>query len=158
MSAPTRAPDVIDALVGLFTASLAADADLSGVRVLDGPTITAESDPELVIVGWDGDPEGDGQAVETTQEWAGLGARSKDEVLQVMCAVIAWKGSTDMRTVRARCYEILAVVATALRADPSLGFPPPTVVALAVGNLWQSQTPQGAEARVVFTVAVKTRI
>lgn len=155
---PTRAPEIIDRLVALFTETLAADAGLAEVRVLDGPTLTAGSDSELVTVGWDGDDQGDGQAIETTQNWAGLGAGAKDEVLQVTCAVIAWSGSTDMRPRRIRCYEILSALAAALRDDASLGLPPPTLAAFSAGGLWQSQVEGGAEVRVVFTVAVKTRI
>ncbi|MGW4426380.1 hypothetical protein [Streptosporangium sp. NPDC004631] len=158
MSAPSRTPAVIDALTVRFTAAIAAAAGMERVRVLDGPAVTAETDTELVYVGWDGDPDGDGQAVEATQDWAGIGARARDETLQVTCSVIVWSGDTAMRPRRDRCYAILGVLEAALRADPSLGLPPPTVAALAAGNLWQAQTSAGAEVRVVFAVAVKTRI
>lgn len=150
----SRAPAFIDALVALFRA----EPGLADAKVLDGPELGADSAFEVVTVGWDGDDEGDGQAVESTQEWAGLGAHAKDEVLAVTCAAIAWSGKSDIRPVRVRAYELLAAVEDALRSDPSLGFPPPTTVALSVGNLWQQQGPNGALCRVVFTIAIKTRI
>lgn len=149
----SRAPAVIDALVALCGAA----PGLSGVKVHDGPQPTSDPLKAVVCIGWDGD-EGNDEAVQSTQEWAGLGARSKDEALQVTCAAIAWHGSTTNKPVRDRAYELVAAVEDALRANPSLGFPPPTVVALATGNAFQQQTGSGAQCRVVFTVAIKTRI
>ncbi|MCT9932449.1 hypothetical protein N5079_19800 [Planotetraspora sp. A-T 1434] len=153
MGTTSRAPAVIDALVALLQAA----PGLSGVTVFDGPTVTAASIRDLITVGWDGDDDND-EAVQSDQAWAGLGAKSKDETLLITCAAIAWRGETDVKPVRDRAYALVGEVETALRSDPSLGFPPPTTVAFATGNAYQRQTDGGAEARVVFTVAVQTRI
>lgn len=153
MTGTSRAPAVIDALVALCRTAPA----LAGVTVQDGPQVTSKHLKAVVCIGWDGDEDND-QAVEAQQEWAGLGAKAKDETLQVTCAALAWHGSTTTKPVRDRAYALVAAVEDALRADPSLGFQPPTVVALATGNAFQRQTADGAQCRVVFTIAIKTRI
>lgn len=154
MTATSRAPAVIDALVALFEAA----AGLAGVEVVDGPEVTGDSLQEAVFVGYDGDPDGDGEAATFEQAWAGLGALAKDETFTVTCAVVVWRGSTKVRPIRLRVYELLGEVENALRADPSLGLPPPSVVAMAAGSLVQSQRQTGLECRIPFQVAVKTRI
>lgn len=151
--ATSRAPAIIDALVALCEAA----PGLTEVTIHDGPQPTSDPLKAVVTIGWDGDEDND-QAVDASQEWAGLGAKAKDESLLVTCAALAWHGETTTKPVRDRAYELVAVVEDALRADPSLGFPPPTVVALSTGNAYQRQLQSGAQCRVVFTIAVRTRI
>ncbi|YCK35176.1 hypothetical protein ACNF49_14135 [Actinomadura sp. ATCC 39365] len=153
--ATSRVPDVLDALVALFGSAPALDR----VKVFDGPPVTGSPVTDAVFVGYDGDPDGDGgQAVEFTQEWASIGQRARDETFTVTCAVLAWRGSTAVRPVRERAFALLAAAEDALRADPSLGLPPPTVVAVAAGSLQQAQWHDGVACRIPFQVAVKTRI
>lgn len=154
MTTTSRVPAVIDALVALFYAAPALD----DVKVVDGPIVTNDPLPQAVFVGYDGDPEGDGEAVSFTQAWASIGQKARDETFTVTCAVAAWKGSTKVKPVRDLAYELLAAVENTLRADPSLGQPPPTVVAFASGSLIQSQKHGGIEVRIPFQVAVQTRI
>lgn len=151
--ATSRAPAVVDALVALCEAAAALD----GVTIHDGPQPTSDPLKAVVCIGWDGDEDND-LAVETSQEWAGLGALAKDESLLVTCAAVAWHGETTTKPVRDSAYAMVAAVEDALRADPSLGFAPPTVVAMATGNAYQQQAGGGAQCRVVFTIAIKTRI
>ena len=154
MTTTSRAPDVIDALVALFAAAPA----LTGVKVIDGPPVTGDPLHEAVYIGYDGDPDGDGQAVDFAQEWGAIGQKSKNETFTVTCAVVVWKGGTLVRPIRARAFELLATVEDLLRGDPSLGMPPPTVVALAAGSCVQSQRASGLEVRIPFQIAVQTRI
>lgn len=153
MTTTSRVPDVIDALVALLAAAPA----LAGVKVVDGPIVTNDS-KDAVFVGYDGDPEGEGQAVEFTQEWAAIGQRAKGETFTVTCAVVVWRGGTKVRPIRVRAFELLAAVEDALRDDPSLGLPPPSVVAFASGSMAQLQGAPGLGVRVMFQIAVKTRI
>lgn len=152
--AESRVPDAIDNLVALFEAAPA----LAGVTVVDGPIVTNDPLREAIFVGYDGDPDGEGQAVDFGQEWASIGQLAKDETFSVTCAVVVWRGSTKVRPVRVRAYELMAAVGVVLRTDPSLGLPPPTVVALASGSLFQAQRQSGLECRIPFQVAVSTRI
>jgi hypothetical protein len=150
----SRAPAAIDALAALFAAA----PGLSGVEVVDGPTVTGDPLHEALFVGYDGDPDGAGEAVTFEQTWAGLGAKAKDETFAITCAVVAWGGDTAVREIRLRAFALLAEVENILRADPSVGLPPPTVVAMASGSLVQAQRQSGMECRIPFQIAVQTRI
>lgn len=150
----SRVPAVIDALVALYENA----PGLAKVAVLDGPLVTNAPLKEAVFVGYDGDPDGEGQAAENAQKWAGIGARSRDETVQITGAVVVWNGGTKVRPVRLRVYELFGVVEDVVRADPSLGLPPPTVAEIASGGLFQVQRQSGIECRIPFIVRVQTRI
>ncbi|MGW5259693.1 hypothetical protein ACWEQG_01880 [Microbispora sp. NPDC004025] len=150
----SRVPAVIDALVALYKNA----PGLAKVSVVDGPPVTNNPLHEAVFIGYDGDPDGEGQAAEDAQTWAGIGARSRDETIQITGAVVVWRGSTKVRPVRQRAYELFGVVEDVLRADPSIGLPPPTVAEIASGGLYQAQRQSGIEARVPFLIKVQTRI
>lgn len=147
----TRIAEVIDALVAVLGAGLAG-------KVIDGPPVTNDPLKEAVFVGYDGDPEGEGQAAETDQQWAGIGLKRRDETIQVTCAVVVWRGSTSAKPVRIRVLELLDEVGQILRVDPSLGLPSPTVAEFASGQLFQAQRQSGIECRIPFIVRVKTRV
>ncbi|WP_433382800.1 hypothetical protein [Streptosporangium sp. CA-115845] len=153
MMLSSRVPAVLDRLVELFTAALPDD-----VLVHDGPNLTADPGRDVVCVGWDGDDTGDGQAVDWTQTWTGLGIGAKAEAIDVTCVLIAWDGDDDLAAARTRAYTHFAALEAALRADVGAGFAPPTVVAITGGRLHQEQTKNGVEVRVPFTVSVQTRI
>lgn len=148
--APSRIPATIDALVAAFTAA--------GLKTWDGPFVTGDYAP-AVHVGYDGDPEGEFQAVEPDQEWAGLGAKARDEEFDVICCVTLSSGDSDVRTARVAAFAILATVETTLRANPSLGQSPPFVAAFKPGAVHiQPDENVGFSLRAVFNVHVKTRI
>ncbi|MFD9943199.1 hypothetical protein ACFWYW_14600 [Nonomuraea sp. NPDC059023] len=148
--APSRVPAVLDALVARFTTAL------PSTPVMDGPQVTDDVLLDVVHVGWDGDD--DGLAAETTQEWSGLGGAHKTEQILITCAIVCWDGRTSARAVRQRAYALFAAVEAALRSNPGLGLPPPTIAAITTGRLHQEQTDDGALARLPFTVAITTRI
>lgn len=150
----SRVPDLIDA----FVPRLEASPDLSTVKVVDGPLVTDSAAQEWLFVGYDGDEEGDFIAATTQQEWAGLGAKKKNEDIVLTCAILVQRGSTDVRSCRVRTYEIFAAVESVLRADPSLGFSTPTVCAVTEHTFHQEQTPDGIQGRLPFTVTCTTRI
>ncbi|MEU0039108.1 hypothetical protein, partial [Streptomyces sp. NPDC006333] len=113
---------------------------------------------EWVFVGYDGDDEGDFITAATIQEWAGLGAKKKSETITLTAAVLIQRGSIDVRSCRIRTYEVLAAIEDVLRADPSLGFPTPTICALTESTFHTEQTPDGVQGRLPFTVTCTTRI
>lgn len=145
----SRVPEVIDRLVQLGQA----DAGLKDVRIADGPEVTGDADPDWLIVGFDGDPNGDFQAAQTVGGWTDFGT-GREEQFQVMVAAIAQRGDTDVRAARMRAYEIGARVEAWLRADPSIGLGPGQVeAAIEASQLTQDQTQQGAQAVLLLTVA-----
>lgn len=152
--ATSRLPALIDALVDAFQASAA----LSAVRVVDGPLVTDSAAQEWLFVGYDGDEQGDFTTATTTQEWAGLGAKRKNEDIALTCAVLVQRGSTDVRSCRIRTFEIFAAVEDVLRADPALGFDTPTVCAVTDNTFHTEQTSSGVQGRMPFTITCTTRI
>lgn len=152
--ASSRVPDLIDALV----AALQASADLPGVNVVDGPLVSNSAASEWVFVGYDGDPGGESQATSTLQEWAGIGAKAKSEEIALTCSVLVRSGSTDVKPLRDRAFQIFAAVEAVVRADPALTLPPPTVCNISEHNFFPEQTAQGLQGRLPFTVTCTTRI
>ncbi|MGW4883365.1 hypothetical protein [Streptomyces murinus] len=145
----SRVPEVIEALVALGQAE--ASTELEGVQVSDGPEVTGSSSPDWLIIGFDGDPDGDFRAAQTVGGWAGLGSR-REEQWQVTVAAIASRGDTDVRAARTRAYEIGARVEAWLRADPSIGLRS-LEAAIEASQLTQDQTDQGVQAVLLLTVA-----
>ncbi|HEY9353006.1 MAG TPA: hypothetical protein VIP28_07145 [Nocardioides sp.] len=143
-------PELIDALVGRFRT----EEGLAAVHVTDGPEVSSEDSADWVLVGYDGDPNGEMQAAVTEEQWAGLGA-SREEMVQLPITLLARRGDTDVRAARARVYELSTVVKEVLRADPTVGL---GGVQCAVGStaLFQAQTPEGIQARLVLTLACRT--
>lgn len=153
--ASSRVPDLIDN----YLAALAAASGLEGVGIVDGPEVSDASADELVVVGFDADPEGDFEAASTTQAWAGIGAKRKNEDIQVTCAILVRSGSTRVKPLRDRVFAIFGIAEAVVRADPSLGLPPPTVCAITDTSFRTPQTSRGIEGRLLFTLAATpTRI
>jgi len=146
----SRVPATIDALVTSW--------DATGATVWDGPIVTGE-DQDCIHVGYDGDPDGDYQTADFDSEWAGLGAKARDEEFDIPCAVVALVGDDGgTKLARDNAYALLKKAADALRADPSLGLSPPFTAGLQGGPVFTEPGPKGYQVRIVFRVHVKTRI
>jgi hypothetical protein len=143
----SRIPEVIETLVGLG----AADPDLKDVIVTDGPQVTETAAADWLIVGFDGDPNGDFEAAQSLADFAGLGTR-REEQFQVTVAAISNRGDTDIVAARRRAYEIGARVVAWLQASPHLGLTE-LEAGVAATRLVQAQTGQGAQAVLLLTVA-----
>ncbi|MGW0169557.1 hypothetical protein ACWDWT_30930 [Streptomyces sp. NPDC003343] len=143
----SRIPELIDALTALGKD----DPALEGVRVVDGPEVSEDAAPDWLIVGFDGDGDGDFQAASTVGGWSDL-RTGREEQFQLTVAAIANRGDLDVRAARTRVYEIGARVEAWLRADPSAG-----LLSLEAGveatQLQQALTNQGVSARLLLTVA-----
>lgn len=147
--ATSRVPATIDALVAMLTA-----ADLN---VHDGPLVTGDFSP-AVWVGYDGaGSDSELRSASSTQSWAELGAKRRNEVFDIICAVNALVGTTNSDA-RNAVYALYSTVETVLRSNPSMGQTPPFVAEIAAGDLYTEPTENGVQCRLVFTVHVTTRI
>ncbi|MDX2681104.1 hypothetical protein [Streptomyces soliscabiei] len=144
---PSRVPELIDALVALAETEVAP----AGVRIADGPEATDDAAPDWLIVGYDGDPNGDFEAAQTAGGWSDL-STGREETFQVTVAVVVNRGDTDVKAARDRAYEIAGLLAAPLRADPSVGLPS-LEAAIEATRLLPDQTDQGAQARLLLMVA-----
>lgn len=106
--------DLIDALVDVLTEAL------TDIQVYDGTGISADPGDYLMIGVSDPD-ESQPQAFESRQEWAGIGARARNEEGTINCAALSWNGDADAKLARAGVKRVTSAVEDALRDDPNLG-------------------------------------
>jgi len=153
-------PALLDALVAALTAALPA------VTVYDGPGNTDDAPADYLLVGVP-DPDSDSSeaSVESTVEWASLGAKSRYETSTVWCAAISWTGDTPnpanpsvMKTVRDRVFATFAAVEQTLVADPSLGDVARFGGIGSTHRTMQNITADGTEAWVVFGLTFRARL
>lgn len=141
-------PDAVDALVAAFRAA----PGLSGVKVFDGPVVTASGQMEAVTVGDVGDQE-DPTAVEGQNTREGLAATRDREQYTIRCAVLVLNGAGDASAARRRAYQLLGEIGEVLAADQRLGGAV-MIAQLGSSTLSQDQDETGATATVAFNVEV----
>ncbi|OLE27975.1 MAG: hypothetical protein AUG44_08785 [Actinobacteria bacterium 13_1_20CM_3_71_11] len=147
----SRIPATVDAIVTAL--------QTAGLNVLDGPVLTGDPS-DVVLIGFDGDNEGEQQAATNTQTWAGIGAKKRDEEFEIIGAICVLVGGSDpsWKSTRDRTFSYLETMGQTLRANPSLGQSPPFVAELIPGDYFQENTTVGYQARIVFRIHVKTRV
>lgn len=144
------------ALTQLATTATTAVASL-GCKVYRGPFVTGDPGKALFI-GYDGDPAGDFRGVVTTSEWAGIGAKARNEEFTIVCAITVNSGDPDVARATDDTYAIHAAFEAAVRADPSLNQAPRFTAALAGGELFTMPHPAGLQVRLSFVVSASARI
>ncbi|MBC3989334.1 hypothetical protein H8N00_10665 [Streptomyces sp. AC563] len=156
MATTSRVPAAVDALLAILRAAPA----LAEVRIVDGPEPTNLTDRRRIHIGWSPGAEG---AVELEQEFAGAGARRRDEQFDIACYAEVRAGGKDMAARRSDVFSLVAEVESALRAT-DVAPTAPTLAGtvlwaeLTTGNLTQLQTNDGALAGLGFTISCRARI
>ncbi|MFF5004683.1 hypothetical protein ACFY3G_17855 [Streptomyces phaeochromogenes] len=156
MSIQTSAvPDALDQLLVILRTGI----DPNTLAVFDGPTLNDTPD-DCLFVGWQ--PSGEA-SVNIQQDFAYAGARRRKEVFEVQGYIETKSGDTDMQARRARAFEILGLVATALRATDAAPEAPTlngTVLwaHLTAGDLLQEQNSNGATCGLAFSVTCQALI
>ncbi len=153
--ATSRVAAAIDALITALGAAAPTD-----VPVIDGYRITEAPLNKAIVVGWDGDQEGDYlSASDWSQTFTGIGVgqKRKDETFSIPGCAVSWAGEADDGAPKRRrdeVFALLAVVEDTLRADPGLGQPQPFAAHLASAQFFQEPDPSGDRARITFTVSI----
>lgn len=146
--------DVIDALVTKYRTAL------PNVTVYDGTGIS-EDPGDFVMVGV-GDPDSDQPptSAETTSEWAGLGARARDEEGTITCCAVSWNGESEgLASARAGIRSIVNAISDAHRADPTLGLGPVMWTGFgARATTTQIQATDGSSVVHYFEIQFKARL
>lgn len=154
--ATSAVPGAVSALLAIAQAA----AGFEGVPITDGPPTGDMADQEFVAIGWQPDSE---ESVQITQVFAYAGARSRDEEFSILCWIDTWTGDADVSARRARAFELLGVLETAIRASGGS----PTAPTLNGTVLWseltsavlkQANTDKGVRAGIAFSVACRSRI
>ncbi|MEU1474520.1 hypothetical protein [Streptomyces sp. NPDC005760] len=148
-------PAAVDALLAILRTGL----DPNELTVMDGPALT-DVPGDVVFVGYQ---PGDSVAVNVQQAFAYAGARRRDEEFLIHGLIESRSGDTDMQARRARTFEILGLIETALRATDAQPTAPTlngTVLwaHLTSGDLTQEQTPDGAVVGLAWTISCQARI
>lgn len=145
-------PVVVDAILAAVR-TLAPD----GVAVYDGPFVTSDA-TEAIHVGYDADPEGSFDAGTSEQEWAGLGAKKRDETLQVSGACVISQGDSDVKAARDGAYALLGHVEDAIHPFPAVGVSPPTWAGVTSHRLLYLPDPNvGLQAVITWVITIRTR-
>lgn len=147
MAWTSTTPEAIDNLMG----ALRAAPELSGVAVIDGPTVSGQTIMEAVTVGYVG-PE-DNTSVEGSLAGEGLAVAPSRERYTIRCACWVLDGAGRIGTARRRAYDLLSAAGGALAADHTLSG---LVLRASIGDvaLAQEQTSKGAAATVAFSVDI----
>lgn len=159
----TVLPDVVDALVDVWTSSTGLGARAPApVVVSDGFTNDDRDQRETLFVGVD-DPELEdaADAGEGETPWAALGAGARDDFGSVRCVAEAWSGGDDLRTARREARDIVAAAEAALKTAPQnpwLGVPGVLFGGVGDVSLRQNRNDRGVIVQLVFTVNYRARI
>lgn len=145
------------ALTALVAAFRADSTIASLATVYDGPLPANAEGGAAVCVGDDGDPDVTEPGVEIDQTWAGLGAKRREEVFTIHCAIIVYSGDEIMSVRRDEAKALLDAVETLLRADPSIGGAV-RLAELTTFALHQEAFAAGTRVRCPFTVRCSVRI
>lgn len=151
--ANSRVPAVLSQLTTVATTALAA----TQCRVFRGPFVTGDPGDGL-FVGYDGDPAGEMRAVVISSDWAGLGAKARNEEFRVSCAVTALRGDPDVEAATNAVYSYYELFENAVRTTPSLNQTPRLTASFSAAELFTMPHPNGLQARLTFTVLVSARI
>lgn len=155
---PTSAiPDIIDALVSLADAALP-----DTVTVYDGFGVSDQAGDFLMVGVEDPDRNDAASSADTSQSAATMGTpRNRNETGTVTCAALSSNGDGDQKAARDAVFAIAAAVASACRANPSLGLTGYQSLVAEYGSdqrLMQNQFEDGAEAVLIFAVRFRARI
>jgi hypothetical protein len=157
----SRIPALTDYLISLFTNAATLGAASPPVQVFDGPATTMLDSPLKLYVGWaDPDSGGAESGAESTQEWASLGRRARDEYVTIHCCAEAWSGVDTIKTARDAVTGITGAVETLMQADTSqfggnVLYPAPGLTNMSTP---QNNPIEGVIARQTFDLVFRCRI
>ena len=138
---------------------LRADTNLSAVTISDGLPITEDRLVDLVIIGNSGNPE-DSRSGTIRQEWhdlAGINS-TRDETVEIFCAILSQTGDVDVSTTRTRAFQILGWVSDAIRANYSGGLTNVIRIELTDVEVNVDQFADGTAVRLPFTITAESLI
>lgn len=146
---------VVDATIAALRTVLPATCP-----VFDGPMVVDGSLQQWCVVGGDGAEDTEAGGGQFTQTWADIGAVTRDEQIDIPCALVAWVGDeSPFKTVRDMVVGNLALLETNLLANIQEGITADVQwVQLTSGELFYRNTTSGIGARLPFTIHVYSQI
>lgn len=153
---PSQLAAGIDKLLAVFTAALPAM-----VQIADGLQVRSDYAGDWAVVGGDGVIGEEEDAGHASSTWNGLGAKVRNEALDIVCAIGSSTGNDEqgMKARRDQVWAYLTLVEAALRTDPGLtGFTTGGGAAVTEVTLKYPANVQGLGAVAVFTINIPVRI
>jgi len=150
MTAMSRVPEVIDALVEQVQSNVAED-----VSVLDGPGLMDGALQKRVFIGWDGRETGEFRTLanwDVKKDYIG----GDSEVFSVVCTAECWTGDIDIPKVRTDVFGLYDAIKAAIDEDSTLGLDDVVEVHVRQNQYWQFiDNNYGAAAKIIFEVDVE---
>lgn len=138
--------DVVSAILSI----LQAEPVMSNCPVYDGAPVSESKVVNMVTIGDDADPES--EAGNTfSQDWLDLAQTRRMETGEVVCAVVANSGSTDLSTQRETAFTLMGTVDARLRTDKTLGGVV-MVSSVTTGSMRSFQNSAGSAVVIPFVV------
>lgn len=162
MSIYTRVPEVMDALLAMFTAALPADGS---VAIIDGPPVGENTPDSYVAIGYGPAFAGaaftgtTGRAIQGQQEVLSAGNRQRSETYDIQCEAATWTGDSDpasMSRMRIAARALFNLCAAALATDPTVSgtVTAPGYASVAAMTWLADQSSSGCSVSILFTVEV----
>lgn len=158
-SVTSQVPAVLSYLVSLFQNAATLGQATPPVSVYDGPVTTEEASTLLLWVGLE-DPDNANAELAAESDRAYSSLAGAGETITVHCVAEAWSGLDTVAAIRTTVYGIVSAAETLVRADrggfgatPGMTADP---AAFARSELRQNNTDRGTQARVNFTIVVKS--
>lgn len=130
--------------------------------IYDGDTGSYTTSTDFVVVGAnDLTANGDRTAVDNgQQQFVSMPAGPRDEQFTLYAILVSWIGNKDLADCRTRARANLNAIATAQRADLTLGgaLPQPSWSGISVQSAAQRESPQGSSLHVPFALDCRCRI
>jgi hypothetical protein len=145
-------PSVVTAVLSSLSTVVAGQVDnisSSPVEVVDGEVGTTIPNQFVQIIG-----VSSGQ-----QSWGSVGKQRRNESYDIQGMVRVYVGSDDQAYCRQRCFDLYALIETALDNDPSLGGVVNGAIQASPLDLRMGVTDQGGRAAELdFTLSVTTQL
>lgn len=134
------------------------DTGLALVAIFDGPPVVTSYSSDFLFIGWTGDPDND-LAGTIRQNYHDTGpTATRDEYVEINGSVIVGRGDNEMSLARTRAVEILGVMESAFRANPSLGLADLLRVEVSDGTVRQVRDGEGIAVEIDFTITATSLI
>jgi hypothetical protein len=129
------------------------------VSVYFGMPVTDDPGYYLVIGVADPDDQGYMDSGLLTQDWASMGARSRDQTGQVPCAISTWNGDGDLNMAMSDAHDLLGAVEQMCRANPAFGVDGVLWTSCNANEQWShAQFEKGLGLLVFFTIGFRARL
>lgn len=114
MTIRSSIPAVVAAVLSTISTAVAGQTDnidSSPVEVVDGEVGTHVAAQYIQIIGVSG----------ASQQWASVGKSRRNETYDITGTIRVYVGSDDQAYTRQRCFDLFALIETALDNDPFVG-------------------------------------